>query len=100
MPANLGSLTVSCPTCTAPISFELLLKDLDKAVVNLSPTEKIIAIHSAKGKSIKEISVIMHSSRHTVQTHLCNAYRKLHVRNQLDLAIILLNAVPAPVKGI
>ena len=56
----------------------------DKAMEELSPREREILEHLAKGLLYKEISAELGISQETVRKHVYNIYEKLHVSNRVE----------------
>jgi DNA-binding CsgD family transcriptional regulator len=52
----------------------------------LSPTERRIAEHAARGARNDEIAAAVGLSRRTVEWHLSRVYKKLGVRSRTELA--------------
>lgn len=58
----------------------------------LTQTETEILKLIAKGKTVKEIAAIRHSSTHTITTHKKNLFRKIHVNNVFEATRYALKA--------
>jgi RNA polymerase sigma factor (sigma-70 family) len=56
----------------------------DKGLEELSPREREILEHLAKGLLYKEISAELGISQETVRKHVYNIYEKLHVSNRVE----------------
>jgi RNA polymerase sigma factor (sigma-70 family) len=56
----------------------------DKSIQDLSPREREILEHLAKGLLYKEISAELGISQETVRKHVYNIYEKLHVSNRVE----------------
>jgi DNA-binding NarL/FixJ family response regulator len=56
----------------------------DKGIEELSPREREILEHLAKGLLYKEISAELGISQETVRKHVYNIYEKLHVSNRVE----------------
>ena len=56
----------------------------DKSIQELSPREREILEHLAKGLLYKEISAELGISQETVRKHVYNIYEKLHVSNRVE----------------
>jgi RNA polymerase sigma factor (sigma-70 family) len=56
----------------------------DKGLEELSPREREILEHLAKGLLYKEISAELGISQETVRKHVYNVYEKLHVSNRVE----------------
>jgi DNA-binding NarL/FixJ family response regulator len=56
-------------------------------VESLSKREEEILQNLAKGYSTKEIAERLFVSTHTVRTHLCHIYEKLHVRSRTEAVL-------------
>jgi len=56
----------------------------DKGLEDLSPREREILEHLAKGLLYKEISAELNISQETVRKHVYNVYEKLHVSNRVE----------------
>lgn len=56
----------------------------DKGLQELSPREREILEHLAKGLLYKEISAELGISQETVRKHVYNIYEKLHVSNRVE----------------
>lgn len=55
--------------------------------VQLSPREREVLVHLARGISIADIGVEMGISRHTVSDHVKNIYRKLNITSRAEAAL-------------
>lgn len=75
----------------APMSSQIARKvvsnfqdKIDKGIQGLSPREREILEHLAKGLLYKEISAELGISQETVRKHVYNIYEKLHVSNRVE----------------
>ncbi len=59
----------------------------DAEHVQLSPREREVLVHLARGISIADIGVEMAISRHTVSDHVKNIYRKLNITSRAEAAL-------------
>jgi DNA-binding NarL/FixJ family response regulator len=59
----------------------------DAECVQLSPREREVLVHLARGISIADIGVEMTISRHTVSDHVKNIYRKLNITSRAEAAL-------------
>lgn len=59
----------------------------DAECVQLSPREREVLVHLARGISIADIGVEMAISRHTVSDHVKNIYRKLNITSRAEAAL-------------
>lgn len=59
----------------------------DTECVQLSPREREVLVHLARGISIADIGVEMTISRHTVSDHVKNIYRKLNITSRAEAAL-------------
>lgn len=57
----------------------------NRYLINLTKREKEIATFLIKGKSNKEISLILDISLNTVNNHVANIYEKLKIKNRVEL---------------
>jgi DNA-binding CsgD family transcriptional regulator len=64
--------------------YDLLRQNVEK-VASLTNREKEILALVAEGMTSEEIAKAIHLSRHTVNTHRKNIYRKLSIQNSADL---------------
>lgn len=64
--------------------YDFLRQNVEK-VASLTTREKQILLLVAEGMTSDEIAKAIHLSRHTVNTHRKNIYRKLSVQNSADL---------------
>lgn len=60
----------------------------------LSPRERDVAARVAEGLEIKEIASELGIGYHTVKMHIRAAKRKMGVRNQLELALVMVGKTP------
>lgn len=63
------------------------LSTVDAECVQLSPREREVLVHLARGISIADIGVEMNISRHTVSDHVKNIYRKLNITSRAEAAL-------------
>jgi DNA-binding CsgD family transcriptional regulator/tetratricopeptide (TPR) repeat protein len=56
----------------------------------LTPTERRVATKVAEGCTNREVGEALRMSRHTVDTHLRGAFRKLGVNSRVELTVLLL----------
>jgi DNA-binding NarL/FixJ family response regulator len=64
--------------------------DLPEALVRLlTPREREVAMHLGTGKANKAVALAMGISLRTVEAHRARIYRKLGVRNALELAFYM-----------
>lgn len=66
---------------------------------SLSPREREIMLCVARGQPNKLISANLGISRRTVETHRANMFRKLHIRNAIQLANYIWQQCPPAVAG-
>jgi DNA-binding NarL/FixJ family response regulator len=59
----------------------------DAECLQLSPREREVLVHLARGISIADIGVEMAISRHTVSDHVKNIYRKLNISSRAEAAL-------------
>jgi len=64
-------------------------KDISSYLVDLSQREKEVAILLKDGDSYKSIAQKLEITPRTVKAHAHNIYTKLHVKDRLDLALLL-----------
>jgi DNA-binding CsgD family transcriptional regulator len=60
----------------------------------LTPSERRMAEHAARGLSNREIAETLWVSRKTVEVHLGHAYGKLGIRSRSELSSALGDVVP------
>ncbi|MEK7810958.1 MAG: response regulator transcription factor [Pseudomonadota bacterium] len=63
------------------------LSVVDAECVQLSPREREVLVHLARGISIADIGVEIGISRHTVSDHVKNIYRKLNITSRAEAAL-------------
>lgn len=61
--------------------------ELEAEYVQLSPREREVLVHLARGISIADIGVEIGISRHTVSDHVKNIYRKLNITSRAEAAL-------------
>lgn len=80
----------------ATLLLDTLLENLaekgitQQQIEDLTPQEKTIIEHIANGFQTKEIAARLYISKHTVQTHRKNIYRKLNDCSTTDLVKVSL----------
>ena len=57
-------------------------------VVKLTPTEAAVVAEAAKGGGNREIAAALGKSESTVKAQLSGVYRKLRIRNRLQLIML------------
>jgi len=65
----------------------------------ISEREKEIIHLLLKGKSNKEIEDELFISIHTVRNHIYNIYKKLGIKNRVELVNFIRNSLNPPAKG-
>ena len=67
-----------------------IIKSTDTSILNkLSEREQEIAKHIYAGKKNRDIAETLYISERTVKAHLTTIYRKLNIRNRLELSLVL-----------
>ena len=74
--------------------------DLVSAVLDLTPTESVVAVAVATGQTVAGIAEELGCAESTVKTHLKRVYRKqgIHKRTELVRRILALEALRRPVR--
>ena len=68
----------------------LLPSRADEFLTELTPAERLVAVHVAQGLSNKEISSALNRAEPTIKHQLSSALVKLGVRSRCQLIVLLL----------
>lgn len=66
----------------------LVVTEVESEYVQLSPREREVLVHLARGISIADIGVEISISRHTVGDHVKSIYKKLNISSRAEAAIL------------
>lgn len=66
----------------------LSVTEVESEYVQLSPREREVLVHLARGISIADIGIEISISRHTVGDHVKSIYKKLNISSRAEAAIL------------